>query len=411
MGSKRPKPCCLHQPRTGGLVNLTLRTLVGYVLGTVRVQVKGKNPERLVNLCVCSGFPVWDIARSGKRLYFTTTLASYWQIRPLARRSMCIPRVVKRTGIPFILGRIKRRPVFVSVSILLLMAFFCLSGSVWAISVKGNVKVTRSDILRVASEKGLTIGARKSRISPEGLQQMLVIEFPDISWAYVRFQGTLAVIEVVEKVRASMPGPGDLVARKDGVIESVLVLSGVPLVKPGQTVQKGDLLIAGIPSGSIQGARGSVTAQTWYEVLSEESLSGSKAVRTGRKKEIKILRLGHTELSLASLLSPFEWYEVEEYPIAALEKGETAPAVEIFLRVFFEVKWEWKECSVEEAIARGRAKGEHAIESRLPSSAKLIDFSYEASGDAESVLVRVIAGTIEEIGELTPWPSHENGGW
>ena len=182
--------------------------------------------------------------------------------------------------------------MFIVISTILLIVLFWLSGSVWAISVKGNTKVSRGDILQVASDNGLKIGARKSHISTHSLQQAIAIAFPEISWVYVRFQGTLAVIEIVEKVRPDVPGPGDIVAKKDGIVESVLVLSGVPVVQPGETVKKGDLLIAGVTSGGIQGARGSVTAKTWYEVIAEEPLSRLERVRTSRKKEVKVARIG-----------------------------------------------------------------------------------------------------------------------
>ncbi len=389
---------------------MTLRRLIGYILGYVRVRVRGKNPERLVNLCIASGFPIWDLSYIEEQIYFSTTLACYKQIRPLARKSRCVPRVVKRVGIPFLIGKIKKRPVFILTGLIIFSALFWLSGSIWAISIKGNAKVSQEQILNVAFENGLAIGARKSRVSTESLQQAIAIAFPDISWVYVRFQGTLAVIEVVEKVRPEIPGPGDIVARKDGIVESVLVLSGVPLVEPGQTVKKGDLLIAGIPSGGIQGARGNVTAKTWYEVTKEEPLIRLEPVRTGRKKEVRVLRIQGAEFQLLPLGNLFEWYEIEDYPIKAFGKGDVALPVEIFMRVFFEVEWEWKEISTEEALAYARSRGKRAIESQLPSSAKLIDFSYEAAGDLESVLVRVVASTIEEIGELVPWPSHENGG-
>jgi similar to stage IV sporulation protein len=389
---------------------LTLRKFIGYIVGYVRVEVRGKNPERLVNLCVSSGFPIWAISRAEDKIYFFTTLARYKEIRPLARRSRCIPRIVQRIGIPFTIGKIRRRPAFVLVSIIILSIIFWLSGSIWVISVKGNTNTTTDDILRVAAENGLIIGARKSRISTEGLQQAITIELSNISWAYLRFQGTLAVIEVVEKVRPDVPGPGDIVARKDGVVEDVLVLSGVPLVQPGQTVKKGDLLIAGIPSGSIQGARGNVTARTWYEVLQEVPLGKLEPARTGRKIEFKVIRVRSTEFHMLALGKLFEWYEIEDYPISSFGKGDTALPVEIFTRVLFEVEWKWAEVSVEEAIELAQARGKRAIEGRLPSSAKLIDFTCETSGDQDSVLVRVTACTIEEIGELVSWPGYENGG-
>ncbi|MGB4026187.1 MAG: sporulation protein YqfD, partial [Bacillota bacterium] len=248
-------------------------------------------------------------------------------------------------------------------------------------------------------------------ISVDSLQQSIALAFPEISWVYVKFQGTRAVLEIVEKVRPDIPGPGDIVAKKDGIVESVLVLSGVPVVQPGQTVKKGDLLIAGMASGGIQGARGSVTARTWYEVITEEPLSRLERVRTGRKKEVPVLKIGDREFLLFPMGKMFEWYEIEEYPIKVFGKGEAALAVELFTRVFFEVQWDWREVSIEEAVASAQGKGKRAIESRLPSTAKLIDFTYETSGDAESVLVRVVASTIEDIGELAPWPSDEDGGW
>ncbi len=400
----------MFQCFAGGIRALTLRRFIGYIFGYVRVEVRGKNPERLVNLCVSSGFPIWGLSLAGGKVYFYTTLARYKEIRPLARKSKCVPRIVERTGIPFTIGKIKRRPAFVVTSAILLSVIFWLSGSVWVISVKGNVKTARDEILKVAAENGLVIGARKGRLSPEGLQQAITIELPDISWAYVRFQGTFAVIEVVEKVRPEIPGPGDIVARKEGIVESVLVLSGVPLVKPGQTVKRGDLLIAGIPSGTIQGARGNVTAKTWYEVLQEVPLARLEPVRTGRKTEFKVVKARNTEFHLFAWGKLFEWYEIEDYPVSSFGKGDTALPVEIFTRVLFEIEWKWEEVSVEEAITLAQTRGRRAIESQLPSSAKLVDFSYEASGDQDSVLVRVTACTVEEIGKLASWPGYENGG-
>ncbi len=81
-------------------------------------------------------------------------------------------------------------------------------------------------------------------------------------------------------------------------------------------MKKGDLLIAGIPSGSIQGARGNVTARTWYEVLQEVPLGKLEPARTGRKIEFKVIRVRSTEFHMLALGKLFEWYEIEDYPIA-----------------------------------------------------------------------------------------------
>ena len=91
----------------------------GYVL----VEVGGKNPERLVNLCLIAGFPVWGFSAGDGSVFFYTTLPKYRGIRKLARRARCVPRVRRRFGLPFIMSRVKKRPIFLLMAALMLAAF------------------------------------------------------------------------------------------------------------------------------------------------------------------------------------------------------------------------------------------------------------------------------------------------
>ena len=391
---------------------MTFKRIGEFLKGYVTVEVRGKNPERLINLCLSSGFPIWDIVRHDDKVYFSISLSKYREIRTLARKSRCIPRIRKRYGFPFFLGKVKKRPAFVLSSALILAVLFYLSGFIWVIQVKGNDKVPRDLILEVAAGEGLKVGSRKAYVSEKSVEEALTLKIPRLSWAYVHFQGTLAVIEVVEKVRPEMAGPGDVVARKDGVVDSVLVLSGIPLVKPGQTVKKGEILIAGESGGGRQGARGNVTARTWYEVRQEIPLYRLEAVRTGKTMEITVLRLFGREITFSGMKRLFDWYEMEEYPVKAIGEGSRGPLIEVLTRVFFEVKWRPIEFSVEEAIALGEKRGRQVLERQLPSTAKVLGVTCDTEvHGSECVVVRLVASALEEIGELRPWPEQKNGGW
>ncbi|MGI6643339.1 MAG: sporulation protein YqfD [Bacillota bacterium] len=386
-----------------------------YFKGYVVVEVRGKNPERLINLCLANGFPLWDFAVQENQATFSTTVSKYKEIRPLARRAHCVPRVRKRVGLPFLAQRVRRRPAIVWAMVFIIGMFVYLSGSVWSVEVKGTEKIATETILEAARKGGLTTGVRRKDIPPD-IDAVIIREVPQLSWAYVHCQGTRAIIEVAEKSRPASEGPGDVVAVKDGVIESVLVHSGVPVVRPGDTVQKGSLLIAGETSGEIKGARGTVTALTFYEVRLEIPFQQLVAYRSGRKSEARLVRYSAAqgdedtdspgngnEWILAGSRNMFEWYEIEDYP----DQDLVLPGgrrIQLVTRVFYELQW--KEVTVEADEARTLAlrQARATIERRLPSSAKLIDLTCEElPWDGQGLSIRVTASAIEEIGQVRQW--------
>lgn len=374
-----------------------------FLQGYVRVEVKGKNPERLVNLCLSAGFPMWDFTPGESSVFFCTTLQRYKDIHRLARRSRCVPRVVRRTGLPFFLGKIKRRPTALLATMVVAVALLYLSGAVWSFQVSGADKVEPSKVLASAASAGLVTGARRNRVSTEAVEAAIMDQNPELAWVYVRFQGTLAVIEVVEKIRPTATGPGDVIAAKDGVIQSLLVLSGAPVVRIGQTVKAGDLLIAGNPSGALTGARGSVTAMVWYEVYKEIPLLQAVARRTGRKIEMTVLQYGGNEFVLWGRGNLFDWYEVEDYPVASA-LGGTLREARVVRRVLYEVEWTEKATSSEEALKASEAGMRSSIERQLPSLAKLVDLSCKIEASTQDMIaVRATACAIEEIGVIRAW--------
>ncbi len=375
----------------------------GYVL----VEVRGKNPERLVNLCLVSGFPVWGFSADEGAVYFYTTLPKYRSIRKLARKSRCIPRIRRRFGLPFIVARVKKRPAFLLMAALMFALFVYMAGSTWSIQVKGNETVPREEILKTAASAGLVRGARKSDISPSEVEAAILRAHPELTWAYVHFQGTLAVIEVVEKTRPPTELPGDVVAAKDGVVTSVLVLSGTPVVVPGQTVRAGDVLIRGAPGDARNGARGTVLARTWYEIYREVELFSSVPVRTGRKLEVKVLRYRGTEFVLGGRHNAFEWYEVEDYPEIVLFEGSPME-ISVISRVFYETAWVRREVTEEEAVGLAKQEALETIERKLPSSVKLVDLSCETVSLGEGVIgIRLVLSVEEDIALVRPWSGRE----
>ena len=92
----------------------------------------------------------------------------------------------------------------------------------------------------------------------------------------------------------------DLVAAKDGLITSLIVVEGTPLVEEGATVSRGELLIRGEKTlwyldGSSETkkikAEGRVLARVWYEQEIEEPLVHYEPVSAPGQRVVYSLRI------------------------------------------------------------------------------------------------------------------------
>lgn len=115
--------------------------------------------------------------------------------------------------------------------------------------VEGNEAVPARRILEEAESCGLYFGASRRELRSEQVKNHLLWAIPELRWAGVNTDGCIATITVAERdgeEDASEEVPGDIVAVADGVVTEVFPQAGTALVKPGQAVKEGQLLISGM---------------------------------------------------------------------------------------------------------------------------------------------------------------------
>jgi len=96
-------------------------------------------------------------------------------------------------------------------------------------------------------------GMWQKNLDIEALEKQIRRTFPTVIWTSVRLDGTKLIVSVKENESSAVPAENeirevtgaDLVSEYDGTIISIVVRSGVPLVKAGDTVEKGMLLVDG----------------------------------------------------------------------------------------------------------------------------------------------------------------------
>ena len=157
--------------------------------------------------------------------------------------------VIGRGGIPVIAKGIwhwRRLAVFVLMLGILTAA---LPRRVWFIRVEGNESVPARLILERAADCGVHFGAKAGDVRSEQVKNKLLFGIPELRWAGVNTSGCTAVITVAERQPEEPAGeelPGDLIARTDGVVTEVILHRGTALVKAGDAVSEGQLLVSGL---------------------------------------------------------------------------------------------------------------------------------------------------------------------
>jgi similar to stage IV sporulation protein len=139
---------------------------------------------------------------------------------------------------------------------------------VWDIRIESDAQVDTAAIIDTLDTLGLYVGASWSGIDTSSVENSLLLLSNDVGWVNVNRRGTVAYVEVRKKdIPDHQPHLtySNIVAAYDGIIESINVKSGYAVVKVGDSVRAGDLLVSGILpdslGGGIVGAEATVIAK------------------------------------------------------------------------------------------------------------------------------------------------------
>ena len=200
--------------------------------------------------------------------------------------------VEKFTGLPaFFLKYRNRYGIYAGIA----LCFSVLALSVrfvWRIDVVGNDIMTDSEVIALLDEFGVGVGSYIPKIDVEYVQQIAVSRDPRIAWLSLNRTGTVISAEIKERKTYEKKDdtPVNIVASRDGQIESIEVYDGTSVVNVTDSVRKGDLLISGITDGNAYGLRqiaadGKVMARVSETVRAEVFFESTKKRYTGRIKE------------------------------------------------------------------------------------------------------------------------------
>jgi similar to stage IV sporulation protein len=406
--------------------------ILNYLYGYVTITLPEECLEKFVNMATIRGIYLWGITNSiGNKVALNVRLMDVPSLRHIARMTRCRFHIIKRSGVPFYINKLQQRKALLGGALFFVIVLYTLSSFIWFIDIKGNKSISEGMITEVVRQAGVHRGIPKRSVDVAELEKAIIRQFSGLAWVGVTVDGTRLNIEVVEKVLPPNNGAKivDLVARKDGLIKEVLVLSGHPLVQEGDTVTAGQVLIsAAIPppeveeddkknSDVIEGdelqqqvqfvhARGIVRARIWYDDYEEVKLLEQKKRPTGQEITKLCMKIGSKEIILMGPRQVPYTNCVEHVEVKRLPSWRNINVPVEFITVkYIEQRIYYYKYSRTEAL---RLAGEQALEklrSQMPERVKILNTvlrEVETANEEDIVRVRLTVETLEDIGVEKP---------
>ncbi|WP_040196462.1 sporulation protein YqfD [Candidatus Soleaferrea massiliensis] len=223
---------------------------IRWLRGYVRFTATGGFVERFLNLLAVNSINVWGVRRSGEVFQAYMLASDYKRLRCLKRRTGVRLRITQKRGMPFGARKYRKR-IGVLVGILSCLIFLgIMSNFVWEIEVTGNENIEPQVILSQLEEMGLKKGVLKSSLDTRYMEKKALVDIEGIAWMGISVQGSRVVVDVKESTEAPeiipMDQPCNVVASKSGQIVYLEVYEGQAVLKKGDTVKEGDLVVSGI---------------------------------------------------------------------------------------------------------------------------------------------------------------------
>jgi similar to stage IV sporulation protein len=405
--------------------NMPFFSIVSYLMGYVVILVKGKSPEKFINLAFNEGIVLWDITSISKdKLLLKVRLSAVRTLRQVARKTNCRFWIQKRTGAPFLYSRIKRRKSMALGIVIFVLGLYFLSSFIWLIEITGNHYYSSSEVLGVAAEAGLKRGILKNQLKPRKIERVIQNRLPEVAWVGISVKGTKVSVEIVEKDRVKKEKNNihaHVIAKKTGIIKEILVINGQVNVQEEDTVVPGQILISVIvlpvkkPEEILEKeqtaeeaekplyvhAKGVVRARVWYNGYGEAYLKEKGQRYTGRTATRISLVIGFKELKIFNPSSiPFAEYKKEVTKKKLPSWRSFKPPVELIKQKYYEL--ENYECilSREEARQKARQKAWAKAKKQVPEQAVIIrQETKEIAGNKEELVrIRMLVETKEDIG-------------
>lgn len=266
-----------------------MRRTAGWVTVRLRGAVSGRQLTKLAEQ-----IGIRRVRRCGQETELTLRAADLNRVRHLLRGAGVRMCIVKKSPLTHLRPAARRHAGLIAAALTALL-LGGLMQTVLTVTVDGAKDAQQKEkMVRLLAARGIRPGAYFPGVDRDGAAAEVLRSFSGLTYAALRRRGLGMELYVVQ----ATPPPEiydpmqrtDVVAEAGGLVTRVVTLSGEALVRPGDTVVAGQVLIRGTESAPH--ARGAVSARVWAVGRGGAERERTQRVPTGRSERRTVLRIG-----------------------------------------------------------------------------------------------------------------------
>ena len=383
------------------------KILLCYILGYVNIEVEGYFIERFINICNSKKIFLWNMKRKHSTIIRVNIgIRDFKRIKEIAKKTKCRVKIQKKRGIPFILHKYKKRKIFAIFFILLIIAVIALSNFIWNIEVKGNNKISAEEIIKDLADDNFKVGTSKTNLNTKNIIDKIRLKRSDLAWMGIEIKGTNAIVKIVEAdLKPDIIKEEEycnIVATKDAMIVKINAQNGTAVVKEGDIVTKGTVLIQGWLEGQFTGIRyvhanGEVQAKVWYYQKISVPLKQTKKIKTDKEENKYSVKINNFEINLPKGVPKFQNYDTIETSKKLKLFSDFYLPIEIHQKTYQEYEEQEITYSIEEAKKLGIAQADESLKEQIEGK-QVTNKKINAEQIGANIEVEVIYEVLESIG-------------
>ncbi len=384
------------------------RILLNYILGYINIEIEGFFIERFINTCISKNILLWNMKREKSSiLHANVGIKDFKRIKHICKSTKCKAKISKKAGLPFLFNRYRKRKIFLILLVLILIIIIFSTNFIWNIEIISDGEISKEEIMSVLNDNGLTLGKPKNKLNTKNIIDSIRLQRSDIAWIGIKLDGTNAIVEVVSSSKKpdiiNQEDYCNIVSDKEGIITKISAQNGTALVKEGDLVRNGTILIGGWLEGKFTGTRyvhaiGDIEAKVWYSKREKIYLNKEVQEQTGNQEKKYSIRINNFQINLYKKLSKFEIYDTISTSKKLKLFSNFYLPFELTTKVNNELEIKQIEYTLEEAKQMGVNSISKELEELIQDSQNIVNKQinyYENEGYVE---VEVIYEVLEKIG-------------
>ena len=261
-----------------------------FFFGKYIVSTDAKNAVRLLNLCMNKRIE-YDSPRFADGMFCVSCHRNdYRKLSAICKTKDLKITLKRESGLPGLIASYKHRiGLFIGAFLGACILWLSLS-VIWRIDVYGNETISADRIKMILNENDFSVGSLIGKSNLTSIENKIMEDNGDIAWISINVNGTIANVEVRETKAGIQKDKSvsDLVASRDGKVERIEAYDGNCLVKIGDIVRAGEVLVSGKYSDDSNDTRttraeGEIYARTVRSFFIEIPFKNYEKVYTGRK--------------------------------------------------------------------------------------------------------------------------------